>query len=84
VAEVHRRARRRAADPRRAAGSDSVLVDVSERRVIRREHGVKPAASWWLAPGAQRFGRGACSSTTGALVRLDIATGARQILLGGS
>ncbi|HEU0104573.1 MAG TPA: hypothetical protein VFT38_00275 [Vicinamibacteria bacterium] len=69
-----------------AAGSDSVLVDVSAGRVIRREHGVKPAASSWFAPGAQAVpdAGGLFIDDRGALVRLDIATGARQILLGGS
>jgi hypothetical protein len=68
-----------------AAGSDSVLVDVSSGRVMRREHGVKPAASWWFARGAQAVpDAGALFiDDKGALVRLDVATGARQVLLGG-
>jgi len=67
------------------AGSDSVLVDVSTRRVMRREHGVKPAASSWFAPGAQAApgAGGLFIDDKGALVRLDVATGARQVLLGG-
>jgi hypothetical protein len=72
--------------PGAASGSDSVLVDVSAGRVIRREHGVKPAASWWFAPGAQAVpdAAGLFIDDRGALVRLDVATGARHLLLGGS
>jgi hypothetical protein len=68
-----------------AAGSDSVLVDVSARRVMRREHGVKPAASSWFAGGAQAVpdAEGLFIDDRGALVRLDVATGARRVVLGG-
>jgi hypothetical protein len=68
------------------AGADSVLVDLSAGRVMRREHGVRPAASSWFARGAQEVpDAGALFiDDGGALVRLDIATGARQVLLGGS
>jgi hypothetical protein len=68
------------------AGSDSVLVDLSAGRMMRREHGVKPAASLWFARGAQAVpdAGGLFIDDRGALVRLDIATGARQVLLGGS
>jgi hypothetical protein len=68
------------------AGADSILVDVSARRVIRREHGLRPAASPWYARGAPAAldAGGLFIDDRGALVRLDIATGARQVLLGGS
>jgi hypothetical protein len=67
-------------------GSDSVLVDVAARRVIRREHGLKPAASSWFTPGAPAVpdAGGLFIDDGGALVRLNVATGARQVLLGGS
>jgi hypothetical protein len=69
--------------PRR---SDVVLVDASAGTVIRRESGLRPAAASWFAR------RGQTSADDGslfvddrdALVRLDIATGARKVLLGGS
>jgi hypothetical protein len=66
-------------------GSDSVLVDVSARRLIRREHGVKPAASSWFARGAQAVpdAGGLFIDNRGALVRLDVATGERRVVLGG-
>ncbi|HYU41105.1 MAG TPA: hypothetical protein VEQ84_03065 [Vicinamibacteria bacterium] len=68
-----------------AAGSDSVLVDVSAGRVIRREHGVKPAASSWFARGAQAVPDAGSLfiDDRGALVRLDVATGERRVILGG-
>jgi hypothetical protein len=67
------------------AGSDSVLVDVSAGRVIRREHGVKPAAWSWFARGAQAVADagGLFIDDRGALVRLDVATGERRVVLGG-
>jgi hypothetical protein len=67
------------------AGADSVLVDVSARRVIRREHGLKPAASWWFARGAQAVpdAGGLFIDDGGVLVRLDVATGERRVVLGG-
>jgi len=67
-----------------AAGSDSVLVDVSAGRVIRREHGLKPAASSWFARGARVVPDAGSLfiDDRGALVRLDVATGARQVVLG--
>ena len=67
------------------AGSDSVLVDVSAGRVMRREHGVKPAASSWFARGAQAVpDAGALFiDDRGALVRLDVASGERRVVLGG-
>ena len=66
------------------AGSDSVLVDVSARRVIRREHGVRPAALSWFARGAPGVpdAEGLFIDDRGALVRLDVATGARRVVLG--
>jgi hypothetical protein len=68
-----------------AAGSDSVLVDVSAGRVIRREHGVKPAAASWFARGAQAVPDAGSLfiDDGGALVRLDVATGERRVVLGG-
>jgi hypothetical protein len=67
-----------------AAGSDSVLVDVAAGRVIRREHGVKPAAASWFARGAQAVpdAGGLFIDDRGALVRLDVATGERRVVLG--
>ncbi len=72
--------------PGAATGSDSVLVDVSAGRVIRREHGLKPAGPSWFAPGAEAAADAGALfiDDRGALVRLDVATGARQVLLGGS
>jgi hypothetical protein len=66
--------------------SDTVLVDVTARRVIRRESGLRPAASSWFASRAQTVPDASSLfiDDRDALVRLDIATGARQVLLGGS
>jgi hypothetical protein len=67
-----------------ARGADSVLVDVDAGRVIRVEEGLRPAASGWLL----RDTGGAPAPSTlfiddrGALVRLDLATGARAVVLG--
>ena len=71
--------------PGAAAGSDSVLVDVSAGRVIRREHGVKPAGPSWFARGAQAVADAGSLfiDDRGALVRLDVATGERRVVLGG-
>jgi hypothetical protein len=68
------------------SGSDSVLVDLAAERVIRREHGLRPAASSWVSRAAQTVpdAGGLFIDDRGALVRLDIATGARQVLFGGS
>jgi hypothetical protein len=65
--------------------ASSVLVDVTAGRVLRTERGLRPATaarSWWE--------RGAASPPSSlfiddhrALVRLDVATGARQTVLGG-
>ena len=68
------------------AGSDSVLVDVSARRVLRREHGVRPAASSWFARGAQAVpdAGGLFIDDRGALVRLDVTSGERRVVRGGS
>jgi hypothetical protein len=68
-----------------ATGSDSVLVDVSAGHVMRREHGVKPATSSWFAGGAQAVPDvgGLFIDDRGTLVRLDVATGERRVVLGG-
>jgi len=54
--------------------------------VIRSETGLRPAASSWFAWRAQTApDHGSLFvDDRGALVRLDVATGARQVLLGGS
>ena len=67
------------------AGSDSVLIDVSARRVMRREHGVRPAALSWFARGAPEAPNagGLFIDDRGALVRLDVATGERRVVFGG-
>lgn len=71
--------------PSSRSGSDSVLVDVSAGRVIRREHGVKPAASQWFARGAREVpgAGGLFIDDGGALVRMDVVTGQRRVVLGG-
>jgi hypothetical protein len=63
-----------------------VLVDASAGRVIRRENGLRPAASSWFGRRGQAVPDEGYLfvDDRGALVRLDIATGARQALLGGS
>jgi hypothetical protein len=67
-----------------ARDSDLVLVDVSGARVIRREKGLALAGRPWFAPAAgDTLFPGLFIDDRGALVRLDIATGARQRLLGG-
>jgi hypothetical protein len=65
--------------------SDSVLVDVSAGRVLRREHGVRPAASSWFGRGAQAVpdAGGLFIDDRGALMRLDVASGERRVVLGG-
>ena len=74
--------------PYQGAGrrSDTVLVDASAGRVIRRESGLLPAASSWFARRGQTSADDGSLfvDDRGALVRLDVATGARQVLLGGS
>jgi hypothetical protein len=66
--------------------SDTVLVDASSGRVIRRESGLRPAASSWFARRGQTVPDDGSLfvDDRGVLVRLDVATGARQVLLGGS
>ena len=70
----------------RGSRSDTVLVDETAGRVIRRENGLRPAASSWFAWRAQTApDHGSLFvDDRGALVRLDVATGGRQVLLGGS
>ena len=70
-------------DKRGAASS--VLVDVTAGRVLRTEQGLRPAtAAWsWWERGAASVPSNLFIDDRGALVRLDIATGAREILLGG-
>jgi len=70
----------------RGTQSDTVLVDANAGRVIRSETGLRPAASSWFAWRAQTApDHGSLFvDDRGALVRLDVATGARQVLLGGS
>jgi len=69
----------------RGSRSDTVLVDETAARVIRRETGLHPAASSWFAWRAQTLPDDGSLfiDDGGALVRLDIATGTRQRLLGG-
>jgi hypothetical protein len=54
--------------------------------VIRRESGLRPAAASWFGRRGQAVpDEGSLFvDDRGALVRLDVATGARQVLLGGS
>jgi hypothetical protein len=61
-------------------------VEETAGRVLRRETGLRPAASLWFAWRAQTASDDGALfvDDRGALVRLDIATGARQVLLGGS
>jgi hypothetical protein len=64
--------------------SETVLVDASSGRILRREAGLRTATMWL-------FGNGASTSAPaslfidekGALVRLDATTGTRQTLLAG-
>ena len=70
----------------RGTQSDTVLVDANAGRVIRSETGLRPAAAswfWWRAPALPDDGS-LFIHDGGALVRLNAATGARQVLLGGS
>jgi hypothetical protein len=68
-----------------ARDSDLVLVDVSGGRVIRREKGLALAGRPWFPPAVgDTLSPALFIDDHGALVRLDIATGARQVLLGGS
>jgi len=65
------------------AGSDSVLVDVSAGRVLRRERGLRPASfSYPFGTEAADAG-GLFIDDRGALVRMDVATGQRRVVLGG-
>lgn len=71
--------------PFQAAGgaSRSVLVDVAAGRVTRVEQGLRPAAGGFPrevtdSPASRLF-----IDDRGAVVRLDVATGARTIVLGG-
>ena len=70
----------------RGSRSDTVLVDANAGRVIRTETGLRPAAASWFAWRSQTLPDDGSLfiDDRGALVRLDIATGARQVLLGGS
>src|SRR5262249_5685476 len=65
--------------------SSSVLVDVDHARVLRTQRGLRPAAS---RGDARDHSAGVTPASlflddSGALVRLDLATGARQKVLGG-
>jgi hypothetical protein len=65
---------------------ETVLVDASSGHVIRSETGLRPAGRTWFARGATTSESVPASlfiDERGALVRLDIATGARHVLLGG-
>ena len=64
----------------------TVLVDASSGRVIRREMGLSPAGPSWFATGMTpppTIPTNLFIDDAGALVRLDVATGARQVVLGG-
>jgi hypothetical protein len=66
--------------------TDTVLVDASSGRVIRREAGLSPAERSWFATGMTAPASAPASlfiDEGGALVRLDVATGARHVMLGG-
>jgi hypothetical protein len=69
----------------RGRRSDTVLVDETDGRVMRRESGLRPAASSWFAWVAEALPDDGSLfvDDRGALVRLDVATGARHRLLGG-
>lgn len=69
------------------AGSNSALVDLAAAHVVRVERGLRPApaSAWWFvrdtsgtADPANLF-----INERGALVRLDIASGERHVVLGG-
>jgi hypothetical protein len=63
----------------------SVLVDVDHARVLRTERGLRPAPSSWYArvSGTTLVPSRLFIDDAGALVRLDLAKGARAKLLGG-
>jgi hypothetical protein len=69
----------------RGRRSDTVLVDETDGRVMRRESGLRPAASSWFAWVAEALPDDGSLfvDDRGALVRLDVAIGARHRLLGG-
>lgn len=67
------------------AGSNSAVIDLAAARVVRVERGLRPAPAWSLvrdtlgtADPANLF-----INERGALVRLDIASGERHVVLGG-
>jgi hypothetical protein len=70
--------------PYQADKTDTVLVEASTGRVLRREQGLQPGSRPrpWLglpsAPTGDLF-----IDHRGALVRLDLATGDRNVILGG-
>jgi hypothetical protein len=69
--------------PGAEAGSDSVLVDVSAGRVMRRERGLRPASFSYPFRTEAADAGGLFIDDGGALVRMDVATGQRRVVLGG-
>jgi hypothetical protein len=67
------------------AESNSALVDLAAARVVRVEQGLRPAPEWWFTRDTSGTADPANLFITerGALVRLDIASGERHVVLGG-
>jgi hypothetical protein len=67
-----------------ARDSDLVLVEVGPGRILRREKGLRLATRPWFAPAVtDTLTPGLFIDDRGALLRLDPATGRREIVLGG-
>jgi hypothetical protein len=64
-----------------ARDSDLVLVDLAAGRVLRREKGLAIATRPWFAAGSPS--PALFLDDRGALVHLDVTTGARRVVLGG-
>jgi hypothetical protein len=63
---------------------ETVIVDASSGRILRRDAGLRTAAIGLFGNGTNTSGPASLFiDEKGALVRLDTATGARDILLGG-
>jgi hypothetical protein len=64
-----------------ARGADLVLVDVGAGRILRGEKGLAIATRPWFAPGSPSSAL--FLDDRGALIHLDVTTGARRVVLGG-
>jgi hypothetical protein len=66
---------------------DTLIVDLSERRVVQRLPGLRPAIGFWNVSSAVPAGAGLASAHLfrdfeGRVVRIDFATGERKIVAG--